>query len=184
MGTTIRARNLLRSTACRTALLRLTPRTCPVVRKRYVTTTLLRTILKPYNITYYQWPPLSQPLQHQQSWPVTQLSGGSLWYTRYLTIRVVVMRLDTPKPCGTMSSHRCQRDEPSLHEAISMLAIMVRKEEMRVSVYSFPVRRMSLQLIQPLECEIRQWSCTHQPANTLPDDIATLAEETKSATPF
>ena len=63
---------------------------------------------------------------------------------RILTINVVVMTLAIPRPCGTISSHRCHCEVLSFQVATIEVATMVIAHDTSVSVYSFPVLRITL----------------------------------------
>ena len=57
---------------------------------------------------------------------------------------VVVITLAIPRPCGTISSHRCHCEVLSFQVATIEVATMVIAHDTRVSVYSFPVLRITL----------------------------------------
>lgn len=54
------------------------------------------------------------------------------------------MTLAIPKPWGTMSNHRCHQDVLPFQKTSIEAAITVMKQDTNVKVYSFPVRRMTL----------------------------------------
>ena len=84
------------------------------------------------------------------------------------------MKLAMPKPCGMRSTHKWNADVCSFHRLASTLARMAMAQDTSVSVYSFPVRRMSLRAavarVRIAPPRVRE--NTHQPAKTLPVEIA------------
>ena len=61
-----------------------------------------------------------------------------------LTIKVVVITLAIPSPCGTISSQRCHVEVLSFQLASIDAATTVIAHDTSVSVYSLPVRRITL----------------------------------------
>lgn len=83
------------------------------------------------------------------------------------------MTLAIPNPCGTISNHKWKEDESSFHRHTKIAAMTVIMEEIRVKPYSFPVLLITLsQLGSKKRSDKIQRVFTHQPANTLPTEIA------------
>jgi hypothetical protein len=81
------------------------------------------------------------------------------------------MKLAMPKPCGIRSNQRWRADESSSQKVTRRLARMVKREETRVRVYNFPVRRIILYFFS---CVINvNEKETNHPARTLPVEMAT-----------
>ena len=59
-------------------------------------------------------------------------------------MRVVVITLAIPRPCGTISNHKWNEEVSSFHITTSIAAATVIAQETKVRVYSLPVRRMIL----------------------------------------
>ena len=63
---------------------------------------------------------------------------------RILTIRVLVIKLAIPNPCGAMSNQSSKFDVFSFQKHNSVVAIVAARAEQSVRVYNFPVRLISL----------------------------------------
>ena len=84
----------------------------------------------------------------------------------------MVITLAMPRPCGTMSSHRCHCGVLSFQQATIDVATIVIAHDTSVRVYSFPVRRMTLARNEHVDNSIYGWK-TYHPANTDPVEMAT-----------
>ena len=60
------------------------------------------------------------------------------------TIKVVVITLAMPSPCGTISNQRWNAELSSFQKTTSTAASTVNPHETSVRPYSFPVFRMTL----------------------------------------
>jgi hypothetical protein len=60
------------------------------------------------------------------------------------TIRVLVIKLAMPTPCGTISSHSCHAEVFSFQKITRTLAEILDAAATSVSVYNFPVLRIIL----------------------------------------
>jgi hypothetical protein len=58
---------------------------------------------------------------------------------------VVVIKLAIPKPCGTISSHKCHCEVFSFQKITRTLAQILDAAAASVSVYNFPVLRIILE---------------------------------------
>lgn len=146
-GPVIRVLSAFRRTAWRTAPLSETPMTWPVVRNRYVTAR--RLVGRPAGqITTYHILPVATAMSSFATPAIIAWNSFNIIKkipnNHSLTIKVVVIRLAIPKPCGTMSNQRCQVLVRSFQKQMEIVAVVAAAAVQIVRKYSFPVLRIIL----------------------------------------